>query len=400
MAGGWSRFALRFSEYYDSILPESIWTPPRLRTREWMFIPWGGAPPDRHRAFPDKNSLHSYLRSRAPHSCFHSTAYYQEPSMLKMAEKGWLGADLIFDLDGDHLPGVSDNDFPAMIEVIQGQAWRLWNEFLEPEFGFKEKYAQFTFSGHRGFHIHVRDPNLLHLDSNARREIVNYIRGEGIDIQSTISDNSEWGRRALQGIDSTLEKLSSISNGEKGKGALLDELHGILSTRANSPQVNLKSTSRASIVELAELAGNEDKVSRMKKDPSLAVFGPKCTPIFWELVKGDSSVVIGTAGETDEVVTVDTKRVIRWVGSLHGKSGLRVTELPLERLDPDSGNKFDPLTEAVAFRGGTTKVRVLAEDVTAEISGARVEPSLGDEIEVQESMAMFLCLKGWAEICK
>ena len=365
-----------------------------------MFIPWGGAPPDRHRAFADKNSLHSYLRSRAPHSCFHSTAYYQEPSKLKMAEKGWLGADLIFDLDGDHLPGVSDNDFPAMIEVIQGQAWRLWNEFLEPEFGFNEKHAQFTFSGHRGFHIHVRDPNLLHLDSNARREIVNYIRGEGIDIQSTISDHSEWGRRALQGIDSTLEKLSKISNGEKGKGALLDELHGILATRANSPQVNLKSTSRASIEELAELAGNEDKVSRMKKDPSLAVFGPKCTPIFWELVKGDSSVVIGTAGETDEVVTVDTKRVIRWVGSLHGKSGLRVTELPLERLDPDSGNKFDPLSEAVAFNGGTTKVRILAEDVTAEISGDRVEPSLGDEIEVQESMAMFLCLKGWAEICK
>ena len=400
MASGWSRFALRFSEYYDSISPESIWTPPRLRAREWMFIPWGGAPPDRHRAFSDKNSLHSYLSSRSPHSCFHSTAYYQEPSKLKMAEKGWLGADLIFDLDGDHLPGVSDNDFPAMIEVIQGQAWRLWNEFLEPEFGFKEKHAQFTFSGHRGFHIHLRDPSLMHLDSNARREIVNYIRGEGIDIQSTISDNSEWGRRALQGIDSTLEKLHIISSGEKGKGALLDELHGILKIRANSPQANLKSSSRASIEELANLAENEEKISRLKDDPNLAVFGPKCTPIFWELVKGDSSVVIGTAGETDEVVTVDTKRVIRWVGSLHGKSGLRVTELPLDRLDPDSSDKFDPLSEAVVFKGGSTKVRILADDVTAEISEHRVEPSLGDEIEVKESMAMFLCLKGWAEICK
>ena len=365
-----------------------------------MFIPWGGAPPDRHRSFLDKNSLHSYLRSRAPHSCFHSTAYYQDPSQLKMAEKGWLGADLIFDLDGDHLPGVSDNDFPSMIEVIQGQAWRLWNEFLEPEFGFKEKHAQFTFSGHRGFHIHVRDPGILHLDSNARREIVNYIRGEGIDIQSTISDNSEWGRRALQGIDSTLDKLAKISSGESGKGALVDELHGILTTRANSPQVNLKSTSKASIIELANLADNADKVARLKNDAGLAVFGPKCTPIFWELVKGDSSVVIGTAGETDEVVTVDTKRVIRWVGSLHGKSGLRVTELPLERLDPDSRDSFDPLSEAVVFSGGTVKVRILAEDVTAEISGVRIEPRLGDEIEVQESMAMFLCLKGWAEICK
>ncbi len=365
-----------------------------------MFIPWGGAPPYRHRSFLDKNSLHSYLRSRAPHSCFHSTAYYQDPSQLKMTEKGWLGADLIFDLDGDHLPGVSDNDFPSMIEVIQGQAWRLWNEFLEPEFGFKEKHAQFTFSGHRGFHIHVRDPSLLHLDSNARREIVNYIRGEGIDIQSTISDNSEWGRRALQGIDSTLDKLAKISSGESGKGALVDELHGILTTRANSPQVNLKSTSKASIIELAELADNADKVARLKNDAGLAVFGPKCTPIFWELVKGDSSVVIGTAGETDEVVTVDTKRVIRWVGSLHGKSGLRVTELPLERLDPDSRDSFDPLSEAVVFSGGAVKVRILAEDVTAEISGVRIEPRLGDEIEVQESMAMFLCLKGWAEICK
>ena len=26
---------------------------------------------------------------------------------------------LIFDLDGDHLPGVSDRDFPSMLELIQ-----------------------------------------------------------------------------------------------------------------------------------------------------------------------------------------------------------------------------------------------------------------------------------------
>ena len=177
MAEGWSRFALRFSEYYGAKTPEQLWTPPRLRNREWMFVPWGGAPPDRHRAFSDKTELHSYLTSRTPHSCFHSTAYYRDPLNRKMSEKGWLGADLIFDLDGDHLPGVSDTDFPSMIETIQEQAWRLWSEFLHPEFGFKEEYVQTTFSGHRGFHIHVRDPSLMHLDSNARREIVNYIRG-------------------------------------------------------------------------------------------------------------------------------------------------------------------------------------------------------------------------------
>ena len=102
MAGGWSRFALRFSEYYGSLDSASLWTPPRLKSREWMFVPWGGAPPDRHRAFQSNTELLHYLQNRPPHSCFHSTAYYQRPSNRKMSEKGWLGADLIFDLDGDH----------------------------------------------------------------------------------------------------------------------------------------------------------------------------------------------------------------------------------------------------------------------------------------------------------
>ena len=42
--------------------------------------------------------------------------------------------------------------------------------------------------------------------------------------------------------------------------------------------------------------------------------------------------------EADEVVTIDVRRQIRWPTSLHGKSGLRVTEFPLSRLDPDGSN--------------------------------------------------------------
>ena len=110
---------MRFSEYYNSLSAESLWTPPRFRSREWMFIPWGDKPPDRHRGFSDRFALHNYLRTKSPHSCFHSTAYYTDPSQRKMLDKGWKGADLIFDLDGDHLPGVSDRDFPSMLELIQ-----------------------------------------------------------------------------------------------------------------------------------------------------------------------------------------------------------------------------------------------------------------------------------------
>jgi len=400
MKGEWSRFALRFSEYYGSIDADSIWTPPRFKSREWMFIPWGSSPPDRHRSFMDRYELHSYLRERSPHSCFHSTAYYADPSNRKMSDKGWKGADLIFDLDGDHLPGVTDSDFPTMLESIQGQAWRLWSEFLQPEFGFREEHVQTTFSGHRGFHIHVRDPNLLHLDSNARREIVNYIRGEGIDIQSALSGgNSGWRTRALSGMDTILQKLRVITERGSESKATLNELHEILKTRAKSPRVQLRSTGKNRIEELAEMSCSTDRIDRLRNDHKLMVFGEVCTPIFWELVKGDSSVVMGSAGETDEAVTVDTKRVIRWVDSLHGKSGLRVTEFPLERLDPEGPKRFEPLREAVVFSKQTKMhVRLSVDEVVAEIAGERVEGNSGDEYEVSEAMATFLALKGWAAL--
>jgi len=399
MVEGWSRFALRFSDYYKSLDSRDLWVPPRLRSREWMFIPWGSKPPDRHRGFIDKKGLSDYLKQRAPHSCFYSTAYYRLPNERKMIDKDWLGADLIFDLDGDHLPGVSDNDFPTMISKIQEQAWTLWSEFLEPEFGFKEQYVQTSFSGHRGFHIHVRDPSLLHIDSNARRQLVNYIRGEGINVQTTLSGpNSGWQNRISGGISSVTHKLKIINEKGPDYKQYLDELQSALEKSAKIPGSTIKKVSTNKIKEIAELA-DEERLGRLMRDNKLRVFGEKNTPIFWEMVKGDSSVVLGSAGETDEAVTVDVKRVIRWIGSLHGKCGLRVTEMPLERLNPESSNPFNPLEEAIVF-SSDKKFNILLnkDDVTAELAGVRVEGNAGDKLEVTESLATFLVLKGWGSI--
>ena len=117
------------------------------------------------------------------------------------------------------------------------------------------------------------------------------------------------------------------------------------------------------------------------------------------MVKGDSAVVLGGAGETDENVTVDVKRVIRWIGSLHGKCGLRVTELPLNRLDPDSSVAFDALDEAVALGSSRTfEVELIQDDVRARILDNEIEGSSGDIHTVTESLATFLTLKGWARV--
>ena len=396
MSGGWSRFALRFSRYYASLSANDLWTPPRLRNREWMFIQWGDKPVDRHRGFSSEESLLSYLQQKGPHSSFHSTAYYRKPMERKMIDKDWLGADLIFDLDGDHLPGVSDADFPSMISLIQEQAWSLWNDFLEPEFNMKKESAQFTFSGHRCFHIHVRDPTLMGLDSNARREIVSYIRGQGLEVNAILSgDRSGWRDRIEFGKQSVLEKLRAIDEKSDNSKQFLDEFHGLLNTNVNHN--GGRGVSKNRIITLAESVLSKERIERLSSDHNLAVFG-KETGTFWDLVKLDKSVVLGTAGETDENVTVDVKRAIRHLGSLHGKCGLRVTEVPYDRLDPDGYNPFNPLLETVAFTGlEKTQIKLLRDDVTASLEGTEVSGSTGEIVNVSEAMSIFLCLKGWGE---
>ena len=315
-----------------------------------------------------------------------------------MADKDWLGADLIFDLDGDHLPGVTDKDFPAMIDVIQEQAWSLWNDFLEPDFGFKQEYLQVTFSGHRGFHLHYRDPKYFHLDSESRRELVSHIRGEGVEVsdllnRSAMPNASGWAKRVAKGVTSVVDDLDRIYNGDN---KLLNTITAGLQEMMDREGVK-GLRGKSSIEKLSELMQSDNRRNRVLSG-RLAVLNNYAV-LFQNLIKADSSVVLGNAGETDEVVTIDTRRQIRWPGSLHGKSGLRVTEFPLSRLDPDGTNPFDCLSEGIALsRQNKVTVEVIVDDSVVRFDDKLYEPSFGDVIELHEAGATFLVLKGWARI--
>ena len=398
MAAGWARFAHRFGAYYRS---SEFWAPPRLKTREWMFIPFGGAPPIRHKGFSDMQSVRQFLSERAMHSCFYSTAYWERPFEMKMADKNWLGADLIFDLDGDHLPGVTDRDFPGMLEVIHEQAWSLWNDFLQPEFGFQDKFLQVTFSGHRGFHLHYRDPSLFHLDSEARREMVSYIRGEGVDVKGGLAryhdlSSEGWTRRLRDGMGGMITKLQSIADKNDGYTRELKSLHEGL--KSQSLREGRKSTKgQGSIEQLASIVNHPDRAKRLREGN----FGvlEKHQSLFLDLLKTDTSVVLGSAGETDEVVTIDVRRQIRWPTSLHGKSGMRVTEFPLSRLDPDGANPYSPLSEALALSTqDMLKVEMIVDDSIAQFGDKVYDKQTGEQFEIHEAGATFLVLKGWAKV--
>ena len=398
MSDGWARFAHRFGQYYQHA---SLWSPPRIKTREWMFIPFGGAPPLRHKSFSDVNQVQSFLSQRAMHSCFYSTAYWRRPYELKMADKLWQGADLIFDLDGDHLPGVTDRDFPGMLAVIQEQAWSLWNDFLEPEFGFSEDHLQVTFSGHRGFHLHYRDPRLFHLDSEARRELVSHIRGEGVDVQGGLAryhdhDAKGWTQRIREGMDTMIESLRSIHRGHDGSGSELRRLEAALQALQDR-EGNTSQRSAAAIKRLAELMDHDRRVQRLKEG-KFELLG-NYQALFLNLLKADASVVLGSAGETDEVVTIDVRRQIRWPTSLHGKSGMRVSEFPLSRLDPDGGASYNPLHEAfVLGMDEAHDVEWVVDDAVAQFGDRRMESTQGERFRIHESGATFLVLKGWAKL--
>ena len=194
------------------------------------------------------------------------------------------------------------------------------------------------------------------------------------------------------GISTVISKLNVISQSKSNTIPEMENFSEILSARSNFSDNKIKSYTKSTLIkkisQLADLASDDRRIERIKKDQSLLVFGESLTP-----------VVLGNAGETDEAVTVDIKRVIRSVGSLHGKCGLRVTDFPLNRLNPFSSDKFNPLTESIVFKSNkSTKLKIIADDVTVCLDGIEVTGNVGDIVNVNESLSTFLILKGWAEV--
>jgi DNA primase small subunit len=192
----------RFGDYYQNA---NLTLPPELERREWGFIFFDELPEvvmRRHKAFSRENEAFEYLRGMVPAHVYHSAAYYQFPGAATMKEKQWQGADLIFDLDADHLP-VKARSYAEMLSNVKTETMKLL-DFLLEDFGFSENNISIAFSGGRGYHIHVRDPKVLALESAERREIVDYVSGTGLSIdflfksaKHKVYDDGKFKKREL-----------------------------------------------------------------------------------------------------------------------------------------------------------------------------------------------------------
>ena len=97
------------------------------------------------------------------------------------------------------------------------------------------------------------------------------------------------------------------------------------------------------------------------------------------------------AGETDEPVTCDIKRLIRLPFSLHGKTGLKVVKIGIDEL-----KTFDPLNDAIAFDDDPVKIH-LNTSFTIKMNQQHFNLEPG-EVEVPLYLAVFLIARRTASI--
>jgi DNA primase small subunit len=328
--------------------------PSKIASREFGYIPFGGGM-IRHLSFRNPGELMAELVKQAPASVYCSNAVYERPT-LQMDEKGWTGAELIFDIDADSVPttcktkhswwscqdchkggmGPKPAKCPACrrqdvdqmhwscrecLNATKEQARRLV-DFLTDDLGVEKTSVSLYFSGNRGYHAHVQDERFDTADSSMRAELANYIRGVGFNLK-TIQDKTlslptlGWGRRA--------------------------------------------------------------NLFLSKSDPSVK-----------KNQKTAEQIVNANAALIDESVTTDVHRVFRMPGTLHGNSGM--LKMKVESLDD-----FDPQSDPVVLGEEAVNVSI-SYSPEFYLRGRRFGPYDSVSTKLPTYAAVFLLARGLGDI--
>ncbi|ASI99511.1 DNA primase catalytic subunit PriS [Thermococcus celer] len=145
-----------------------------LENREFGFDHTGEGPSDRKNVFLDVRDLEDYVKATAPYAAYSSVALYEEPRNMG----GWLGAELVFDIDAKDLPlrrCSHIHEHGRVCPICLEDAKELARDtlvVLREDFGFEDVHV--IYSG-RGYHLRVLDDWALALDGKAREKILSYI---------------------------------------------------------------------------------------------------------------------------------------------------------------------------------------------------------------------------------
>lgn len=385
-----------FKAYYKEY---DVYLPERFRRREFGFMFFDADFVQRHLNFASPNEVRRFLVDRVPAHAYYSSAYYENPGAERMEAKEWLGADLIFDLDADHVDRVKGMAYEEMLKEVKKEVIGLVEDFLLRDFGFEERDLLLTFSGGRGYHVHVRDPSVWELSSPERREIVDYITGKGIESDSIFrrrpydrtrfgmkyrvempsAKEAGWAGRISRDMISFTTYLESLPR-EEAIDVLLG-FEGIgekIAEKIHSALFQGKKGSRG--VDRIR----DSRLDFFSKDTYLNAF---VRAVMEYSLKHSRR-------QTDEPVTSDTRRLIRLPRSLHGGTGMMVKVVSLDSLED-----FDPLLEAFPERFSDEPVRIrMNEDFKISLKGETFNLEEGiAEVPVFAAIFLMCRRKGWIE---
>ena len=356
-----TRFFLRkiIREYYKK---KPLEEPSDLHKREIAIESLEDNVYIRHLSFPYMSELYKFITTRkTPLHLYYSSALYAMPDASRMEDKMWEGSELLFDIDSDKYEGcveklwiclASNQVSQAELQVCSDGSkpfeyshipWRCiekaWNDalkiidILKGDLGYER--IKIYFSGNRGFHIKVSDPNVLPLDRDSRRLIADYISCEELDINRMFP---------------TYRGRIVFSSMEYGLRRRIKEL-----------------AIKHNIIKKGNVAGLRDIEYIEQK--------------FLNELLHESCIKI------DKIVTMDISRLSRFNGGLNMKSGLRVVELnPTKDINNYSYEKFSP------FNGGI-KVKSL---VTTELNvfDNKINLVKGEKYKLDAHIGIYLVLKG------
>ena len=391
----------KFAEFYEENA-DKIEAPPLIKQREFGFMVFQENIMVRHKSFLNAEALRTYMKEAAPAHAYHSTAYYELPEE-RMENKGWLGADLYFDIDADHIAtkckethdqwtckdcGFGGKGQPDVCPACGGRRFdqKTWPcdeclgaakretiklvEMLTAEFGFTDDEVEVSFSGHRGYHVHVAAETAREMDAGARKELVDYITGTGLNValfspEATplTSDSVSWQSRIAKGAYEFLRTTTTkdlIGLGMKEKRA-----------------TNLLSKKQL-ILESWKKRGPWWQIEGIIKKEEVNMF--------------INQVIEQQSAKIDTMVTTDIHRLIRLLNSLHGKTGWLKVAFPASTIDA-----FDPLKSAVAFKRGEVKLYV-EKTHRFRIGDEWYGGYENREVELPTAAAMFLLCKDAAKL--
>lgn len=369
-----------FTGYYSKA---ELRIPDDMEFREFALQPFDSQSYVRHLSFRSPEELRRYISQKPPLHLYYSSAVYLQPSAPSMDEKGWRGSDLLFDIDADQIPGCSlqklyyclgedelrreppGSQCPSggeieEIEIIEPRCIELAKrnlailvDILVEEIGIQRSSIEVSFSGNRGFHVHCYvDESLRSLGREERRILVEYIKGSGFS-----PDDFYRG-------------------GERRKKTPIPPraVDGGIPSRIARTYLRLAGVGDKEVV--SYLTGASRSISRKVIDSLSDIWRKDLYEVY-----------------IDEKVTMDISRLVRTPYSINGKSGLIAYPIDMTKIDDfELGPHLSP------FNNMKARIKTMARIPKINFYGIEFEANTQAYYEVEAPLAIFLALKGVADL--